>query len=232
MSTVAGLPKYVVLKSKNDGKYLHYLWNDEFGAYYKDLGCKRDVDPVNPFVKFEVVPSTADPTLVHLRCSYNNKFLQLVSLDGLRWISATAATADEDKTKDTSTLFQPIFPPGEPNTVGFLHVQSQCHLRTFFNKEYSDEINHVACVYTNDGNGFHRYEFVAWESYEDKMKKKDEEIQKLKAGDGESLTADAIVAELRKDIAEQNAQLDAAYKEIDEKDKQIAALKAAAAAGK
>ncbi|CAL1377171.1 unnamed protein product [Linum trigynum] len=235
MTTVAGLPKYVVLKSKSDGKYLHYLWNDEFGEYYKDLGCKRDVNEVNPFVQLEVVASTADPTLIHLRCSYNNKFLQLTSKYGVSWISATADAADEDKTKATSTLFQPIFPAGEPNTVGFLHVQTQRHLRTFYNKDYSAEINYVACVYTNDGTGYHRYEFAAWESYEDKMKKKDAEIQKLKAGDGESLTADAIVADLRKDIAEQNAQLDAAYKEIDEKDaqikakdKEIAALKSAA----
>ncbi|CAN0843571.1 hypothetical protein LINGRAHAP2_LOCUS3916 [Linum grandiflorum] len=70
MRTVAGLPKYVVLKSKPSGKYLHYLWNDEFGDYYKNMGAKRDVDPVNSFVKLEVVPSTSDPTLVHLRCSY------------------------------------------------------------------------------------------------------------------------------------------------------------------
>ncbi|CAI0474040.1 unnamed protein product [Linum tenue] len=64
--------------------------------------------------------------------------------------------------------------------------------------------------------GFHRYEFAAWESYEDKMmKKRDEEIQKLKDGsDRESLTAEAIVADLRQDIAEKNAQLEAAYKEI------------------
>ncbi|CAL1377186.1 unnamed protein product [Linum trigynum] len=239
MTTVAGLPKYVVLKSKSVGKYLHYLWNDEFGEYYKDLGCKRDVDPVNPFVQFEVVPSAADATLIHLRCSYNSKFLTVDTKHGVRWISATADAPEEDRTKDTSTLFQPIFPAGEPNTVGLLHVQSQRHVRPFSNADYPDKINQVACAYSVDGDNFHRFEFVAWESYEDKMKAKDEEIQKLKAqaDDGESLSADAIVEELRNDIKEQNEQLDEAYKEIDEKDaqikakdKEIAALKAAAAA--
>ncbi|CAN0843706.1 hypothetical protein LINGRAHAP2_LOCUS4000 [Linum grandiflorum] len=205
MTTVAGLPKFVVLKSKPTGKYLHFLWNDEFGEYYKDMGAKRDVDPVNPFVKLEVVPSTADPTLVHLRCSYNNKFIQLISKYGVSWLSATADSPDEDRAKETSTLFQPIFPAGEPNTVGFLHVQTNRHVRIFFNKDYGDDINNVACAYSNDGSGMHRFEFAAWVPY------------------GESLTADEMVADLRKDIKEQNEQLDAAYKEID-------ALKAAAKA--
>ncbi|CAN0916995.1 hypothetical protein LINGRAHAP2_LOCUS30037 [Linum grandiflorum] len=219
-TSVAGLPKYVVLKAKSSGKYLHYLWNDEFGQYYKDIGAKRDVDPVSPFVKLEVVPSTADPTLVHLRCSYNNKFIQLIRKvkDGVRWLSATADSPDEDRTKETSTLFQPIFPAGEPNTVGFLHVQTNCHVRIFFNKDYGDDINNVACAYSNDGNSMHRFEFAPWVPYEDVIKAKDEEIQKLKtlqATDDESLTPGEIVEELRKDIRDQNDQLDAAYKEID-----------------
>ncbi|CAN0843572.1 hypothetical protein LINGRAHAP2_LOCUS3916 [Linum grandiflorum] len=184
MRTVAGLPKYVVLKSKPSGKYLHYLWNDEFGDYYKNMGAKRDVDPVNSFVKLEVVPSTSDPTLVHLRCSYNNKFIQLVTKSGycsyiytyqknkkkgISWLSATAESPDEDRTKETSTLFQPIFPAGEPYTVGFLHVQTNRHVRIFFKKDYSDSINNVACVcYTNDdGAGMYRFEFAAWVSYKE-----------------------------------------------------------------
>ncbi|CAN0843553.1 hypothetical protein LINGRAHAP2_LOCUS3904 [Linum grandiflorum] len=225
---MTGLPKYVVLKSKSSGKYLHYLWNDEFGTYYKHLGAKRDVDPVNPFVKLEVVPSTADPTLIHLRCSYNNKFIQLIINGGVSWLSATAESPDEDRTKETSTLFQPIFPAGEPNTVCFLHVQTDRHVRTFINKEYDDTINHVACAYSkDDASGMHRFEFASWVSYEEAIKAKDDEIQKLKAQtageDGESLSADAIVEELRKDIRDQNDQLEAAYNDID-------ALKAAAKA--
>ncbi|CAN1307324.1 hypothetical protein LINPERPRIM_LOCUS27047 [Linum perenne] len=68
MTTVAGLPQYVVLKYTATGKYLHYLYNDEdSGVYYTCIGVKRDVDRFNPFVKFEVVPSTINPTHVHLR---------------------------------------------------------------------------------------------------------------------------------------------------------------------
>ncbi|CAN0843578.1 hypothetical protein LINGRAHAP2_LOCUS3916 [Linum grandiflorum] len=206
------------------------------------MGAKRDVDPVNSFVKLEVVPSTSDPTLVHLRCSYNNKFIQLVTKSGywvswslfakcllwfivvlvtlfcllrllalwfvdpgytlglgleynpwlllllfsvfscsyiytyqknkkkgISWLSATAESPDEDRTKETSTLFQPIFPAGEPYTVGFLHVQTNRHVRIFFKKDYSDSINNVACVcYTNDdGAGMYRFEFAAWVSYKE-----------------------------------------------------------------
>ncbi|CAN1342153.1 hypothetical protein LINPERPRIM_LOCUS39385 [Linum perenne] len=56
MSTVAGLPQYVVLRSKTNGNYLQYQWNDEFTDFYKFMGAKRAVDEVSPFVKLEVVP--------------------------------------------------------------------------------------------------------------------------------------------------------------------------------
>ncbi|CAL1380216.1 unnamed protein product [Linum trigynum] len=227
MSTVAGLPKFMVLKSKSDGKYLHYLWNDDsFGPYVNDLGCKRLLDPLSPFVKLEVVPSGSDPAhLIHLRCCHNNKFVKLDSRYGVSWISATANGPDESTARSTCTLFRPIFPPGEPNTVGLLHVQTNCHVRTFFNQGYNDDINGVACAYSNDGQGMHRFEFAAWESasYEEKMKAKDDEIQKLKyqgkgggGGSDECLQADEIVAELRMEIAELKVQLEDACREIDE----------------
>ncbi|CAI0428873.1 unnamed protein product [Linum tenue] len=200
MSTVAGLPKFMVLKSKSDGKYLHYLWNDDsFGLYVNDLGCKRLLDPLSPFVKLEVVPSGSDPAhLIHLRCCHNNKFVQLDSKYGVSWISATANGPDESTARSTCTLFRPILPPGEPNTVGLLHVQTNCHVRTYFNQGYNDDINGVACAYSNDGQGMHRFEFAAWESYDEKMASKEGEIRQLRASNAANVSAkDGEIQKLR-----------------------------------
>ncbi|CAI0560967.1 unnamed protein product [Linum tenue] len=102
--------------------------------------------------------------MIHFRCSPTPTRLQQVPPSHSKYdvscISTIANVANEDKKKTTSTLFQPVFPIGELNTAGFLHVQTQCHLRTFYNKDYNDSINYIACVYTKDGDGFHRYEFA------------------------------------------------------------------------
>nr|AIU47273.1 amaranthin-like lectin [Linum usitatissimum] len=186
MMTVTKLPKDMVLKFKFSGNYIHYLWNDEFGNYCKYMGAKRDLDPVNPFVHVEVVPSTSDPTLVHLRCSYNNKFNELIS-SSVSWLSATTNSPNEDRTKKTFTLFKPIFPASQPHTVGFLHMQTNHQVRTFFNKDYGDSINMV-CAKSND-NGMQLFEFPVWVQYEDVIKLKDREIktkdEEIKAMDGE-----------------------------------------------
>ncbi|CAI0394929.1 unnamed protein product [Linum tenue] len=146
---------------------MHYLWNDEFGAYYKGMGCKRPMDPVSPFVKLEVVPSATDPAhLVHLRCGYSDKFLRLVEMDGVRFVFATADSPAEDADGEESTLFDVVFPADEPGAVGLLHVRTQRHVRTFFNEGYSDEINGVACAYSTDDVGsMERYTFAPWVAY-------------------------------------------------------------------
>ncbi|CAN0897606.1 hypothetical protein LINGRAHAP2_LOCUS19231 [Linum grandiflorum] len=197
--TVAGLPSYMVLRSKESGKCMHYLWNDEFGEYYKDMGFKRDVDPVSPFVKLQVVPSTIDPaSLVHLRCSYNNKYLKLTKKNNVFWVSATGDEPVEDEEessslggddagdadKNTSTLFEPTFPDVDKsnNTVVFRHVQTGLYMWTFYNKDYADDINHVVCVYNKDNiRKSNLYEFGPWMSYEDTLKAHEEEVRGLKA---------------------------------------------------
>ncbi|CAI0428880.1 unnamed protein product [Linum tenue] len=118
MSTVAGLPKFMVLKSKSDGKYLHYLWNDHsFGPYVNDLGCMRLLDPLSQFVKLEVVPSGSDPAhLIHLRCCHNNKFVQLDSKYGVSWISATANGPDESTAGPPPPYLPAHLPAGRVKT--------------------------------------------------------------------------------------------------------------------
>ncbi|CAN1131519.1 hypothetical protein LINPERHAP2_LOCUS6452 [Linum perenne] len=192
----------MVLRSKDHERYMHYLWNDEFGDYYKYMGCKRELDVVSPFVKLEVVASIIDPTrLIHLRCSCNNKFLKLSKRNGVFWVSATGDEPVEEVTKGeepvegkletdgggpnssgpTSTLFEPVFPPDEPDSVGFMHVESGLHMRTFSNQTYSAEVNDVVCVYTHDDiSTMHRFEYKPWVSYEEVVRAHKEEVRRLR----------------------------------------------------
>ncbi|CAN1171954.1 hypothetical protein LINPERHAP2_LOCUS29884, partial [Linum perenne] len=61
----------------------------------------------SPFSRFEVRPSVNHPTMVHLRSSYNNKFLQLNPDND--FIYPSSISPIEDQTKVASTLFIPEF---------------------------------------------------------------------------------------------------------------------------
>ncbi|CAN1342210.1 hypothetical protein LINPERPRIM_LOCUS39391 [Linum perenne] len=219
MSTVAGLPQYVVLRSKTNGNYLQYQWNDEFTDFYKFMGTKRAVDEVSPFVKLEVVPSTTNKSFVHLRSSYIDKYIQIVYQDGVAFLKATAEAPEEDQSKPTCTLFEPVFTSGQPNTVTLRYVPHQKNIYIFYNSEYITQ-NYVACVYS-DVHTTH-FEFAAWESYEDKMKAKDEEIkvkdEEIKAKDDEIKAKDEQIKAKDEEIKVKN-------EEIQKLKEQVTALK-------
>ncbi|CAN1342179.1 Uncharacterized Bro-N domain-containing protein J [Linum perenne] len=246
MSTVAGLPQYVVLRSKTNGNYLQYQWNDEFTDFYKFMGTKRAVDEVSPFVKLEVVPSTTNKSFVHLRSSYIDKYIQIVYQDGVAFLKATAEAPEEDQSKPTCTLFEPVFTSGQPNTVTLRYVPHQKNIYIFYNSEYITQ-NYVACVYS-DVHTTH-FEFAAWESYEDKMKAKDdakdeqikakdeeikvknEEIQKLKESYEDKMKAKDDVIKAKDDLIKlkdeeikvKDEEMKAKDDEIKAKDEQIKA---------
>ncbi|CAI0421564.1 unnamed protein product [Linum tenue] len=176
---VAGLPQYVVLKSKRLNIYMHYMWNDdEFGDFYEFIGTKRALDPVSPFVKLEVVPSTTNPSsFVHLRCSYNNKFFRLVQRLGVWMVTATADNPNEDTSVvGECTLFEPFFPSDQPDTVWFRYVANQGRLFWFNNPDFPDEYG-MSIVYSQEERFTTYYDYAPWESYEDKMRAKDAVIQ-------------------------------------------------------
>ncbi|CAN0885807.1 hypothetical protein LINGRAHAP2_LOCUS15206 [Linum grandiflorum] len=182
---MTGLPKYVVLRSKSVGKYVHYLWNDEeFGDYYKGMGCKREMDRANPFVKLEVVPSEDAPnTFVHFRCSYNNKFLKLVAADGVYWISATAdepvEAPDDGEDAASSTLFILQFP--QPDTVELQHLETQFFVSIFADDDakLADD-NGVVCAQYREREDAELFEFAPWVSFEETVKAYEAEIEKVK----------------------------------------------------
>ncbi|CAN1342181.1 hypothetical protein LINPERPRIM_LOCUS39391 [Linum perenne] len=212
MSTVAGLPQYVVLRSKTNGNYLQYQWNDEFTDFYKFMGTKRAVDEVSPFVKLEVVPSTTNKSFVHLRSSYIDKYIQIVYQDGVAFLRATAEAPEEDQSKPTCTLFEPVFTSGQPNTVTLRYVPHQKNIYIFYNSEYITQ-NYVACVYS-DVHTTH-FEFAAWESYEDKMKAKDDVIK----------AKDDLIKLKDEEIKAKDEQIKAKDEEIKVKNEEIQKLK-------
>ncbi|CAN1342121.1 hypothetical protein LINPERPRIM_LOCUS39383 [Linum perenne] len=222
MSTVAGLPQYVVLRSKTNGNYLQYQWNDEFTDFYKFMGTKRAVDEVSPFVKLEVVPSTTNKSFVHLRSSYIDKYIQIVYQDGVAFLKATAEAPEEDQSKPTCTLFEPVFTSGQPNTVTLCYVPHQKNIYIFYNSEYITQ-NYVACVYS-DVHTTH-FEFAAWESYEDKMKAKDDESyeDKMKAKDDVIKAKDDLIKLKDEEIKVKDEEIKAKDDEIKAKDEQIKA---------
>lgn len=123
------LPKFVVLKSNYNNKYLGYVPKEEFKDVHQGAEATRnsflrfyisDVD--SPYTKFEVQRAEIGNGLVHLKCCYNNKYWVRWSPNHW-WIVAAAQEPEEDKSKWSCTLFKPIYVDGNAKTVRFLHVQ-------------------------------------------------------------------------------------------------------------
>lgn len=115
------LPRLVGLQSKSNGKYLHYIKEeddvDEVQGFLRFSG----EEIASPYAKFEVEMSKnwAAAGLVNIRCVYNNKYFVSKSQE-LGWIVAAAKEPEEDKSKWSCTLFQPVFV--DADTTGFRHV--------------------------------------------------------------------------------------------------------------
>ncbi|CAL1377243.1 unnamed protein product [Linum trigynum] len=217
MAIVAGLPQYVVLRSRRDGDYMHYLWNEEFGEMQRCMGAKREVDPVSPFVKLEVVPSAINPSsYVHLRCSYNNKFLQLKHMTWY-WVAAIADAPNENISDAVNcTLFQPFFPSDQPpNTVGFNYVPNQKRVYLANESAGNPDMFRVALVYGPEEAWTSYFEFAPWESYEDKMRAKDDVIQ----------AREADIARLAAQVAAKDEEIRDFQGQLAEKEEEILNLR-------
>ncbi|CAN1126496.1 hypothetical protein LINPERHAP2_LOCUS3464 [Linum perenne] len=115
------LPRFVVLYSESVEKYANFSTDEPIQVNGKQAWSPRS--------RFEVRQSTRHPTMVHLRSSYNNKFLQLGQDDD--FIYPSSINPIEDQTKTTSTLFIPEFSSGE--TFSLLHVQRGLYVTTYDN---------------------------------------------------------------------------------------------------
>ncbi|XP_022157625.1 uncharacterized protein LOC111024286 [Momordica charantia] len=142
------LPKYFTLKSRMNGRYLRYIRDDKvMNGFLKFSGTHV----VSPFAKFEVEEAKDKATkkgLVHIRCCYNNKYWVRWS-DKSKYIVATANEPDEDRSKFSSTLFEPIYDYDE-EVYRFKHVQLNefLQLREHLLNQFQD-----ALFANNDGYG-------------------------------------------------------------------------------
>ncbi|CAI0474183.1 unnamed protein product [Linum tenue] len=156
------------------------MWNEEeFGEFYKFSGTKKDVDPVSPFAKVEIVPSPGTyGAYIYLRSAYNNKYLIPVKLHGINFLSFSADSPNDDMSLvGVSTRFEPFTPSDMPNTIWFRYAANQTPIYITTNSQDDPALDQLACLYSQDRAYRTYFEYAAWESYEDKMKANEQEIQ-------------------------------------------------------
>ncbi|XP_052181206.1 uncharacterized protein LOC127794271 [Diospyros lotus] len=120
------LPRFVVLKSEMNGKYLCYCKKNG-GQENSGLFQFSGKNVVSPYVKFEVElanSSNEKHPLVHIKCCYN-KYWVIKLFDDQQLIVAGASKPEENKSKSSCTLFEPVYVDDMPNPkrVRFFHVQ-------------------------------------------------------------------------------------------------------------
>ncbi|CAB4299532.1 unnamed protein product [Prunus armeniaca] len=99
------LPRYMVLKSRYNAKYLSYVKEDvQIHGFLKFSG----EEVVSLYSKFHVEMAKGGKGLVHIRCSYNNKYWVRWS-ENHYWIVAGANEPEEDQSKWSCTLFEPVY---------------------------------------------------------------------------------------------------------------------------
>ncbi|CAL8119853.1 unnamed protein product [Prunus armeniaca] len=104
------LPRFVVVTSNTNGKYLRYI--DEDIKNYVPAGYLKfsGQEAGSQYAKFEVemAKSSGNEGLVHIKCCYNNKYWVRRRLDSYL-IAAVADEPEEDKSKLLCTLFEPVY---------------------------------------------------------------------------------------------------------------------------
>ncbi|CAN0925566.1 hypothetical protein LINGRAHAP2_LOCUS34832 [Linum grandiflorum] len=89
------LPRYVVLKSMYNNKYLSY--RDEAGEDHDGfIHFSEEDNPKSPYSKLEVKTSNTIKGSVHLNCSFNNKYVARQSSTSW-WITASRDKIEEDR---------------------------------------------------------------------------------------------------------------------------------------
>ncbi|PIA42252.1 hypothetical protein AQUCO_02000013v1 [Aquilegia coerulea] len=115
------LPRFVVLKSVCENKYLNFT-NGEDDSLPVGFMKFNGVDIVSPFAKFELERAKSTVAKqkgwVHIRCCYNNKYW--VKANGMLWVVAGAEEPEEDQYKPSCTLFKV---EKNKSNVGFRHIQ-------------------------------------------------------------------------------------------------------------
>lgn len=111
-------PVIIGLKSAYNNKYLRYRYEE--GEAHGLLQFAAD-SITDPYAQFQVQYSKTYDGLVHLKCSFNNKYMVRWS-PGHNWITASANKIDEDRNSWSCTLFRPYY-IGDTHKIRMVHVQ-------------------------------------------------------------------------------------------------------------
>ncbi|CAN1130707.1 hypothetical protein LINPERPRIM_LOCUS13381 [Linum perenne] len=122
------LPRFVALYAKTAKKYVKYVSDGGNTNNYKQILAAKSEQLASSLAKFEVVPSTDNTSMVHIRCCYNNKYLKM-DTNGGRLLTASMDYPDENLTAWYSTLFQPE--SLTDGTVRLLHVKSGYYMQWY-----------------------------------------------------------------------------------------------------
>lgn len=104
---LSSVPICAAFRSKSNGKYLRYSADDGNDAANSLLLRLIGDDAESPLSRFYVEPSSKHDGLVHIRCSYNNKYWVAQQGRADEWrIAGSADTPEEDLSQQSCTLFQ------------------------------------------------------------------------------------------------------------------------------
>ncbi|MCL7034235.1 hypothetical protein MKW94_007286 [Papaver nudicaule] len=150
------LPRFFALESIDVSEYLRHLKGSD--ADHPDIRCTGK-EVVSPYTKFEsVVPKmdNNDRGLVHIRCCYNNKYWVKESEEG-DMITPRATEPEEDDTKWSCTLFEPIYNmEGTTLQVQLNHVQLGQPLYVFTGSRN--------CIRVNPDTSAAKFTVIDWQS--------------------------------------------------------------------
>ncbi|KAJ4839495.1 hypothetical protein Tsubulata_027899 [Turnera subulata] len=149
------------MKAVYNNKYLSIV--HEEGDTTKRRFLKFDGDEVvSPYTKFEVERAKCGlGGLVHLRCCYNNKYLQVnhtgTTIHDRYLLCAMGEEPEEDQSKWTCTLLKPVCADqGDASRVRFWHVQRKAYVSGL--KMENSLYNNNLCLSAEEvggGNGYH-----------------------------------------------------------------------------
>ncbi|XWS08004.1 hypothetical protein CRYUN_Cryun41cG0039800 [Craigia yunnanensis] len=129
------LPRFIVLQANTKNEYLGFI--HENGKSNQGYLQFSETQVLSPYAKFEVeiAEGSGKDALIHIRSCQNNKYWERpknLSITGnpaeQYWITATANKPEEDQSKESCTLFKPIFVDTVTKKVRIMHVQSGCYL--------------------------------------------------------------------------------------------------------
>ncbi|KAF4346077.1 hypothetical protein G4B88_015462 [Cannabis sativa] len=156
-------PRFVVIKSKFNSKYLRKITKEEIAKTTLEdafLFVKED-KITSPLAKFELIIAKTNPGCVHIRCCYNNKYLTRI---GGHFIEAKADQPIEDAKRLSCTMFEIT----EADLEGYFrirHKQSDCYVVLSRSEGERHDRTIVAESTTVDRDHCDMFQMLDWESF-------------------------------------------------------------------